>query len=92
MMKIQRGNNVIVASEKIKGLLDLSHVHCDDAEEVIVLLFCGHRSVDKRKISVDDDIIICIVCKDNDSVDGYNDKDDGHDGSLENRRFPSKKH
>ena len=39
-----------------------------------------------------DDIVVCIVRKDDDNVDGCNDDDDGHDDSLEIRRFPLKKH
>ena len=90
---MQRDNNVIEESEQIKGLLDSSCVDCDDTEEAIELLFCGHSVVDERKISVGDDIVICIMCKDDDDVDGCNnDDDDGCDGRLEIRIFTLKKH
>ena len=90
---MQRDNDAIEASEQIKALLDLSHVDCDDAEEAIGSLFCGHRSLYERKISVGNRIVVCIVHKDDDNIDGFNDDDDdGHNGSLEIRRFSSKKH
>ena len=38
------------------------------------------------------DVVICIMRKDDDNIDGCNDNDDGHNGSLEIIRFPSKKH
>ena len=81
-MKMQRDKNESGASDKIKGSLNLSYVYCDNAEEAIGLLFCGHRSIDERKSSVGDDIIICILQKDDDNVYCCNVNDDGHNISL----------
>ena len=70
MMQMQRDNNVIEEPEQIKGSLDLSHADCDNAEEAIGSLFCGHISFDEYAISVGDDVVTCIVRKDGDAVDG----------------------
>ena len=64
----------------------------DNEEEVIGSLVCGHRSVVEPEISVDDDIVTCAARKDDDDVDGCDGNDYGHNGSLEIRGFPSKKH
>ena len=89
-------NNTTEASEQIKGLLDLvssTQVHADhdNEEEAIGFLVCGHRSVVGPEISVGDDVVTWAARKDDDDADGCDDNDDGHDGSLEIRKFPSKK-
>ena len=91
MIQMQRDSDAIEAYEQIESSLDLLHVDCDNAKKAIGLLFCGCRSVDERKISVGDDIVICVMRKDDDNIDGCNENDDEHDGSLCIRRFPSKK-
>ena len=66
---MQRDNIAIEVLEQIKGSLDLLFVDYDDKEEEIGSLFCGHRSVDERKISVGDDIVVCAAHKNDDSID-----------------------
>ena len=67
-------------------------VDYDNGEEAIGSLVCGHRSVVEPEISVDDDIVACAAHKDDDDANGCDGNDDGHNGSLEIRGFPSKKH
>ena len=80
------------ASEQTEGFLGLPYVDCDDEEEAIGSLFCSCRSSDEREISVGGDIVACTTRKDDGKIDSCNDNDDGHDCSLEIRRFLSKKH